>query len=87
MPSLNRRRVRNVAIALLLLGLAAWIVPSYFSAERYRRRLQAGLEQALHRPVKFGTLSFRLLPRPGFSIEDVEVGEDSEFRFGALCPR
>ena len=79
MPSRNRRRVRNVTIALLLLGLAAWIVPSYFSAERYRRRLQAGLEQALHRPVKFGALSFRLVPRPGFSIEDVEVDEDPDF--------
>src|SRR5271157_720668 len=79
MPSRNRRRVRNMTIALLLLGLAAWIVPSYFSAERYRRRLQAGLEQALHRPVKFGASSFRLLPRPGFSIEDVEVDEDPDF--------
>ena len=79
MPSRNRRRVRNFTIALLLMGLAAWVVPSYFSAERYRRRLQAGLEHVLHRPVKFGSLSFRLLPRPGFSIEDVEVGEDPEF--------
>ncbi len=79
MPSRNRRRVRNFTIALLLLGLEAWIVPSYFSAERYRRRLQAGLEQALHRPVKFGASSFRLLPRPGFSIENVEVDEDPDF--------
>ena len=79
MLSRNRRRVRNWTIALLLLGGAAWIVPSYLSAERYRRRLQAGLEQSLHRPVKFGSLSFRLLPRPGFSIEDVEVDEDPEF--------
>jgi len=79
MPSRNRRRARNFTVALLLLGLAAWIVPSYFSAERYRRRLQAGLEQALHRPVKFGALSFRLMPRPGFSIENVEVDEDPDF--------
>lgn len=79
MPSRNRRRVRNFTIALVLLGLAAWIVPSYFSAERYRRRLQAGLEQVLHRPVKFGALSFHLLPRPGFSIDDAEVGEDPDF--------
>jgi len=79
MPSRNRRRVRNMTIALLLLGLAAWIVPSYFSAERYRRRLQAGLEQALHRSVKFGALSFHLVPRPGFSIESAEVDEDPDF--------
>jgi hypothetical protein len=75
----NRRRVRDFTIALLLVGLAAWLVPSYFSAERYRRRLQAGLEQTLHRPVKFGALSFHLLPRPGFSIENAEVAEDPDF--------
>ncbi len=79
MPSSNRRRVRKAVICLLLVGLAAWTVPSYFSAERFRRRLQAGLEQALHRPVKFGSLSIRLLPRPGFSIHNVEVGEDPNF--------
>jgi hypothetical protein len=79
MPSRNRRRVRNFTIALLLLGLAAWIVPSYLSAERYRRRIQAGLEQVLHRPVKFGAVSFRLIPRPGFSIEYAEVAEDPDF--------
>jgi hypothetical protein len=79
MPLPHRRRVRNVVICLLLGGLAAWIVPSYFSAERYRRRLESGLEQALHRPVKFGSLSFRLLPRPGFSVQNVEVGEDPDF--------
>ncbi len=79
MPSRNRRRFRNGAAVLLALGLAAWLVPSYFSAERYRRRLQAGLERTLHRPVKFGALSFHLLPRPGFAIENAEVDEDPDF--------
>lgn len=79
MPFRNRRRVRNSLAAILLLGLVAWVVPSYFSAERYRRRLQIGLEQALHRPVRFGAVSFRLLPRPGFSIQNVEVGDDPAF--------
>src|ERR1035438_7453209 len=74
-----RQRARNFSIAILLLALAAWILPSYFSAERYRRRLQVGLEQELRRPVKFGALSFRLLPRPGFSIENAEVEEDPDF--------
>jgi hypothetical protein len=79
MLSPNRRRARSFVIVLLLLGLGAWVVPSYFSVERYRRRLQMGLEQALHRPVKFGALSFHLLPRPGFSIENAEVDEDPDF--------
>ena len=74
-----RHHARNLSIAISLLALAAWIIPSYFSAERYRRRLQSELEQELHRPVKFGALSFRLLPRPGFSIENAEVEEDPDF--------
>ncbi len=81
MPYHHRRRVRNLTAAVLLLGLAAWIVPSYLSAERYRRRLQVGLEQALHRPVKFGAVSFQLIPRPGFTIQNAEVDEDPEFGF------
>ncbi len=79
MPPRNRRRVRHLTLALLLLGVAAWILPSYISAEGYRRRLRVGLEQALHRPVRFGSLSFHLLPRPGFTIDNAEIAEDPDF--------
>jgi hypothetical protein len=79
MMARNRQRVRNLGIAIFLLVLAAWIVPSTFSAEHYRHRLEAGLERALHRPVRFGSVSFRLLPRPGFSIDNAEVEEDPDF--------
>lgn len=74
-----RQHAPKAFIALLLLMLAAWLVPSFFSAERYRRRLEAGLEGALLRPATFGALSFRLLPRPGFSIENAVVREDPAF--------
>jgi hypothetical protein len=66
-------------LALLLSGVAAWLIPSYFSAERYRRRLEAGLERALHRQVTFGEVSVRLLPRPGFVIENATIQEDPAF--------
>ncbi len=74
-----RRQARRVAIALAFLMVAGWLLPLFFSAERYRRRLEAGLERALHRPVKFGAIAFRLLPRPGFSIENAVLGEDPAF--------
>jgi len=73
------RRVRIVFLALLLSGVAAWLVPSYFSAERYRRRLEAGLERTLHRQVTFGKVSIRVLPRPGFVIENAVIREDPAF--------
>jgi len=73
------RRDRIVLLALLLSGIAAWLIPSYFSAERYRHRLQAGLERTLHRHVTFGRVSVRVLPRPGFVIENAAIQEDPAF--------
>jgi hypothetical protein len=66
-------------LALLLSGVAAWLIPSYFSAERYRRRLEAALERELHRQVTFGEVSLRVLPRPGFVIENAVIQEDPAF--------
>jgi hypothetical protein len=73
------RRVRIVLLALLLSGLAARLIPSYFSAERYRRRLEAALERALHRRVTFAEVSLRVLPRPGFVMENAVIQEDPAF--------
>ena len=75
----TRRYARNSLAAFALLMLACWEIPSFFSAERYRRRLEAGLERALDRPVTFGAVTYRLLPRPGFSIVNATVREDPAF--------
>ena len=74
-----RLPVRPMALAAGALALAAWILPTLLSTERYRHRLELGLEQFLHRPVTFGRASFRLLPRPGVAIEDAVVREDPAF--------
>lgn len=75
----NHPRTRNALVVLLLLAAAGWVLPQFLSAERYRRRLEAGLERALHRTVTFGSISLRLLPRPGFSVENAVIGEDAAF--------
>jgi hypothetical protein len=75
------RHARAAVPLLVVLTLAAWWVPSFLSAERYRRRLETDLGRKLMRPVTFGALSYRLLPRPGFSIYNVVVKDDP--RFGA----
>ncbi len=77
----TRRYARDGLIAFGLFLLACWIVPSFFSAERYRHRLEAGLERALNRTATFGAVTYRLLPRPGFSIENAVVREDPAFGF------
>lgn len=75
----HRRYTRIGFVAFALLTLAVWQVPAFLSAERYRRRLEAGLEHLLQRPVTFSSGSLRLLPRPGFSLENVVVREDPAF--------
>jgi hypothetical protein len=75
----SRRTLRYAAAALAALTLAAWLVPSFLSAERYRPRLQTELGRTLRRHVEFGAVSFHLLPRPGFSVENVVVSEDPSF--------
>ena len=74
----SRRYVRLAFTALAAL-IAAWLLPSWIHADRYRRRLQANLQQALGRPVRFSAIYFRLLPRPGFSIDNAAVLEDPAF--------
>jgi AsmA family/AsmA-like C-terminal region len=72
-------RYRRFAFWALLILLAAWLLPSLLSAERFRHRLEARLELALGRSVRLGAISPQLLPRPGFSVENVTVREDPAF--------
>jgi len=74
-----QRRVRFAVLAALFVGVAVWVIPSFISAEQYRHGLQASLESTLHRHVTFGRVSLRVLPRPGFSIENAAIHEDPAF--------
>lgn len=73
------RRSRWLAITVGSLALTAWLLPSLLSTERFRGRLEAGLEAVVHRPVSFGAAEFRLLPRPGFILDKVVIQEDPAF--------
>ena len=79
MNSHYRPKARSLLLSLAVLMLLGWLVPSFIGVERYRHRLAVGLQQALKRPVTFGSISFRLLPRPGFVIDNVVVQEDPAF--------
>lgn len=67
-----RRWLVIAVLAVVAFGLAAPRV----SADRFRPRIQAALEAALHRPVTVGAVHLNLFSGPGFTVEDVLIDDD-----------
>ena len=66
---------RWLAIAVLLVLAIGFAAPRV-SADRFRPRIQAALEAGLNRPVELGAVHLNLFTGPGFSVENVLIGED-----------
>jgi uncharacterized protein involved in outer membrane biogenesis len=76
------RKLIGVVIALVLLAvIAIFALPSLVNVNQYHDKIQAELQQKLHRQVKLGDMSLKILP---FSIRvsNVEIGEDAKFNTG-----
>ncbi len=74
----HRRRGR-IVLALILAVLLALFLPPFINVSRYRARIAASMSRALGRPVTVGDIELRLLPQPGFKLENVTIGEDPAF--------
>lgn len=64
-----------VATLLVLLGLAAWLVPQLMPMQAYAPKIEVQLSAALQQPVHVGTVSARLLPSPRLTLSEVYIGE------------
>jgi AsmA protein len=73
-----RRAVKYSLYALAAFLLAGSIAP-FISADSYGRHIQSLLEASLGRKVSIGKVHFTLFSGPGFSIEDVTIGEDPRY--------
>lgn len=69
------KRVFLVLAALLLVLL----VPPLINANRYRTRITAAIGDAIGRRVATDKVTLRLLPEPGFVLENVVVADDPAF--------
>jgi AsmA-like C-terminal region/AsmA family len=69
----SKRRIAVAAVLLLLLFL---LRPG---ASRLKARIAASISAGLARPVEVGSVHLRLLPRPGFDLEDLVVYDDPAF--------
>jgi uncharacterized protein involved in outer membrane biogenesis len=71
------RSSRGRVLAGIVLVLALFVVRP--GAQRLRTRIVRSISLALGRPVDVGSVTVRLLPRPGFDLENFVVHEDPEF--------
>jgi hypothetical protein len=70
----SKRRIAVAAVLLLLLLL--FLRPG---ASRLKSRIAASISAGLARPVEIGSVHLRLLPRPGFDLENLVVYDDPAF--------
>ncbi|MGA3370432.1 MAG: AsmA family protein [Terracidiphilus sp.] len=68
-----------LALAALAAILAVLIVPPLVSVSRYKSRITHLISASLGRPVGLSSVEVRLLPRPGFVLNDLTVEEDPAY--------
>jgi len=69
----------KVIIAAVVLLAVAIFVPPNINGVRFRDSLAGSLSSALGRQVKIGQVKYRVFPRPGFDIYNLQVMDDPAF--------
>ena len=67
---------RNWAVAAFIVLLLFLLRPG---ASRLKSRIIVSISSAVGRPVDIGSLRIRLLPRPGFDLENLVIYDDAAF--------
>src|ERR1700761_2202359 len=73
-----RRRATWIFLAVLVI-CAAVVLPPFISVNQYQRQITALITRSLGRPVHLSSINVRRLPRPGFILNTLIVGEAPEF--------
>ena len=76
------RKLVGVLIAIVLIVvIAALALPSLINVNQYHDKIQAELQQKLHRQVQLGDMKLKVIP---FSIRvsNAQIGEDPKFNTG-----
>ena len=72
------RHLIYAGVAVLVLVLLV-VLPPLINVNRFQRRIATSIGGSLGRPVHLDRVTFNLLPLPGFTLENLVVGEDPAF--------
>jgi len=73
------KAVRIVALTAAAIAVAAVVLPPFINVGRYKGRVTESMSNALGRPVTVDSIELRLLPQPGFYMENVAIGDDPAY--------
>jgi hypothetical protein len=68
-----------LGLGLFVLFLAIAVVPPLVSINRYKTRITQLMSQSVGRPVRLSSVEMRLLPTPGFVLNDLTIEEDPAY--------
>jgi hypothetical protein len=76
---MQRRKFRRAVLIAAALAVAALVLPPFINVSRYKSRVIASMSNALGRPVTVDAVELRLLPQPGFHLDNVAIGDDPAY--------
>jgi AsmA family len=75
----NRRTWLRALLAAAAVLLLAIFLPPFVSVNHYKARITNLISRSLGRPVRLSNVEVRLLPWPGFVLDDLSVAEDPAY--------
>ncbi len=75
----RKRRTWVLGLVLFALFLAIAIVPPLVSINHYKARITHLMSESVGRPVRLSSVGMRVLPTPGFVLNDLTIEEDPAF--------
>ncbi|HWA93132.1 MAG TPA: AsmA family protein [Terracidiphilus sp.] len=78
-PRTRKRQILWLVLATVILLLAGLLVPPFISVSRYKNGITALMSRSLGRPVHLSSVTLRLLPWPGFLLDNLTVDADPAF--------
>jgi hypothetical protein len=75
----RKRRTWVLGLMLFVLFLAIAIIPPLVSINHYKARITHLMSESVGRPVRLSSVEMRLLPTPGFVLNDLTIEEDPAY--------
>ena len=75
----SKRRTWVLGLLLFALFLAIAIVPPLVSINHFKARITHLMSESVGRPVRLSSVEMRVLPTPGFKLNDLTIEEDPAY--------